>query len=75
MAGAGIILAVCARGQPRPGARRLRARAPARRCRSVCALLAGIDTENPDDLTVRLICDHYGTHKHSSITALVGQHP
>lgn len=37
--------------------------------------LAKIDAEVPEDLTVHLICDNYGTHKHPSITTWLAKHP
>lgn len=37
--------------------------------------LTKIDHEVPEELDVHVICDNYGTHKHSSITAWLAKHP
>lgn len=37
--------------------------------------LTKIDHEVPEELDVHVICDNYGTHKHSSIPAWLAKHP
>ncbi len=37
--------------------------------------LIKIDQQVPADLSIHLICDNYGTHKHPSITAWLDKHP
>lgn len=39
------------------------------------AFLATIDREVPADLTVHLIVDNYGTHKHRKVKAWLARHP
>jgi transposase len=37
--------------------------------------LAKIDAEVPDDLTVHLVCDNYGTHKSPTVAKWLRSHP